>query len=508
MKCKKKMALLLVMIAALTVSLFPCKLSLAGDGSIVLDSSTLSDAQAWNNLGDSVTVENGKLIFPGESDKYTRFISMSEARISEELQNVLKAECSLKLTQLPEGESFVLGLGLNSIESGIGEVGNIEVTFTNDNGIKVGVVAYKEEGKATVVCEPTAASISLNKNTSVKVEVERDSMFSLQVNGKTIYSGSIPVDGNGRVGFIQTQKCGAEISDLKVHLARYERPENAEVSEDFENGMDTSVLTAKAIYRYSNMSNHGAGIKEYNGSNVFMMENIGWSYIGTLYDYSNFEMTFDVPYLLTESTFYENGDLQYVDTGAFVVCFGNAQTDAVRPIYDDSAEALFWEGNTVYSSFNREKHSAKHEYWQSDKGFSIQVKVVDKYMTVGMKWLDETEFKTVMEYSLGNVNPLGKIHIWIPERANMAIDNLVIKNLDNNPNLIETQFKSGEIPYKDYEYTPFERVYQEDDSADTLSVNVFSGWGMLIPAVLVIGVAAPILTAVLTKKKGGEVNEA
>ena len=187
MKCKNKIAVLLVLITALTVSLFPCNLSLAGDGSIVLDSSTLSDAQAWNNLGDSVVVENGKLIFPKESDKYTRFISMEEARISDELENVSKTECSLKLTQLPEGEKFVLGLGLDSIESGVGEAGNIEVTFTNDGGIKVGVVAYDEEGKEVVVCEPTSAGVSLNKKASVKAEVEKGSKFTLQVNGKNIF---------------------------------------------------------------------------------------------------------------------------------------------------------------------------------------------------------------------------------------------------------------------------------------------------------------------------------
>lgn len=508
MKYKKKLALVLSLVTALLVSVFPFQSVQAGDNSVVLDSSTLEDKKLWSNLSDDVAVKNGKLVFPKESDQYTRFISMREAQFSEGLATLAKAEFTIKFTQLPEGEKFIFAFGLKSMESGIGEVGNIEVTFTNDGGIKASVLSYGEDGNAVTVCEPQACGIALNRNASIKAEVKADKTLTLSVNGKTICSGTLSVNGAGRAGFVQTKSCGAEVSGLKIYLARYERPENANVSEDFENGFDTSVLTAKAIYTYSSgLDVRGAGIKDYNGSKVFMMENMGWSYIATLYDYSNFEMTFDVPYLLTHTITDDKGNLEYIDTGAFVVCFGNAQTDCLRPNYEDSAETLYWERDSLYSAFNREEHTVKHKYWQSERGFSIQVKVVDKHLTVGMKWIDEAKFETLMEYDLGTTSSLGKIHFWIPERANMAIDNLIIKNLDENPNLIETEFKSGKVTYKDYDYKPFERVYKEKEDATTDKKDSVNVWYWSIPAALVLGGIAIAVTAVLTNKKGGKTNE-
>lgn len=507
MKYKKKLAIALSLVTALLVSVFPFQSVQAGDNSVVLDSSTLEDKKLWSNLSDDVAVKNGKLVFPKESDQYTRFISMKEAKYSLGLDTVAEAEFTIKFTQLPAGEKFAFAFGLKSMESGMGEVGNVEIVFTNNGGLQAGVVACGEDGNAVTVCEETACGMSLNRNATIKTEIKADKTFTLSVNGKSICSATLPVDGAGRAGFVQTKSCGVEISGLKIYLGGYERPENANVSEDFENGFDTSVLTAKAIYPYSNnLEVHGAGIKDYNGSKVFMMENIGWSYIATIYDYSNFEMTFDVPYLLTEKITDDKGNLKYVETGAFVVCFGNAQTDCLRPNYEDSAETLYWEGDSLFSAFNKEEHTVKHKYWQSERGFSIQVKVVDRKLTVGMKWIDESKFETLMEYDLGNTSSLGKIHFWISERANMAIDNLVITNLDSNPNLIETEFKSGVVPYEDHVYQPFERVYQKKEvSSDKKDSDKM--WYWAIPAAVVLGGIAIAVTAVLTNKKGGKTNE-
>ena len=89
----------------------------------------------------------------------------------------------------------------------------------------------------------------------------------------------------------------------------------------------------------------------------------------------------------------------------------------------------------------------------------------------------------------------------------MAIDNLIIKNLDENPNLIETEFKSGKVTYKDYDYKPFERVYKEKEDATTDKKDSVNVWYWSIPVALVLGGIAIAVTAVLTNKKGGKTNE-
>ena len=124
--------------------------------------------------------------------------------------------------------------------------------------------------------------------------------------------------------------------------------------------------------------------------------------------------------------------------------------------------------------------------------------VVDGVVTTGMKWMQEEKYQTVLIYEMRNGTPSGYIHIWATTAGQSAIDNLKIKNLDESPNLITTEYQSGkwEVP-EDYAYEPVKRVYAESQQE---SEKAFS-WYLLIPTTTLVGVLAIAATALATSKK-------
>ena len=80
-----------------------------------------------------------------------------------------------------------------------------------------------------------------------------------------------------------------------------------------------------------------------------------------------------------------------------------------------------------------------------------------------------------------------------------SIDNLKIENLDENPNVIQTEFKSGKwVTPEDAVYEPMERVYADAESGQ--ESNGLS-WYFLIPAAAVVGAVALGITAVVIQCK-------
>ena len=133
----------------------------------------------------------------------------------------------------------------------------------------------------------------------------------------------------------------------------------------------------------------------------------------------------------------------------------------------------------------------------------MRVRMVDSVLTVGMKWLEEEQYETVLEYQLRGGTPTGHIHIWTPQAATYAIDNLKITNLDEGAKLIETEYKSRkfQVP-EDSQPDPLERVYAEVEEKT-------SSWYLLIPATAIVGAAALGIAALVSrgKKKGKETSK-
>lgn len=515
MKQHKRLVHLLFAAVILSVFILPPLQTEAGRSEITLDAEMLTDSNWSNPEGDVEITDDKTLIFPKDSSEYTRYITRSTVKTDKRFDTMVEFSAAMKFAQMPSGKSFILAFGLGSIEAVQGEAKNVEVTFTNNGGIKVGITAYDENGKAHTVVKQKASGISLNKSATVKAEVRTDKRIIVSVNNRVVCSGTLPVTGEGRFGFLQTGKCGVEIANLVIKQYAYETPENTNVTEGFEQGsIDLSKLTARTIDMYS-VFPRGQWVDKYDDNYVMMFQNTQRAYIGTVYKYSNFELTFDVPYMNVE-TEWEEGVRTKIGQPNFYISFGGEKAEWSTEGWQTAVETVVYNTKQVYSFNNKEEINAeltKDPWAENGRPFSIKVAVVDSVVTVGIKWLEEKSFDTVMTYQLKSGTPTGHIHIWVPAEGNCAVDNIKITNLDEDAKIIETEFVNGKmvIP-EDWEYEPMERIYADDvqeagqESGQKAEMNP-NLWYLLIPAVAVVGAIAITTTRLIVRNKKKEVTQ-
>ena len=507
MRRGKRIAYVLLAATLMTISFLTPMETKAGKSELVLDGESLATSN-WNNPEGDVVIEEGKLVFPKESTDYTRFITKTPIKKEEKVPNLVSVAASLTFNQLPKGKSFILAFGVSGIESLAGEAGNIEVTFTNNGGIKVGITVYNDDGTAQEIMAPMSCGMSLNREAKVYVVITNEGNIELTVNNQKVGAGKLPISGEGRFGFLQTGECGVVISNIELMHYEYDTPENTNIVEDFEKGgLDTSKLTSKmitAVIKYP----MGQFVENYNGNQVLMHLNTSVAYIGTVYKYSNFEMTFDVPYLNIKSEYADDGLMKKAAFEKLMITIGGEKADWDSARFDLAAEVIALEKGKVYSNGNKDEYTTTltKNPFEEGKPFSMQVKVVDGMLTVGMKWLEEKNFETVLQYKLKGSTPTGHLHIWAPTAATFALDNLKITNLDDDANIIETEYKNGKIVIpEDNVPEELERVYLE------LQEKEGPSWYLLIPVTAGATVSAIFITVLITRgkkqKKEATINE-
>lgn len=486
----------LITLTAGNINVLPAK---AGASTIVVDQTSFQDKlddSVWSNPDNNVAVENNTLVFPRESTVETRLITKSAARFSSVEDELVNVKATLTLHHLPDNGKFILALGLSSIEAFTGESGNLEVQFTKVDGVKASVVAYGEDGEQVVIAGKNVGS--MNHNLAVEVSVLKEGSMTLKINGRVIGKESIPVSGEGRVGFLQTGECQAKIQDVRIVSYRYDNPENCDIEEDFESGsMNLNLLTSKMTAFPSVYLPCYAKIEEYNGNHVFMCNNSGETYIGTLYEYSNFELSFDIPYIQTLSDWNEQGEAIKPISGDLVIGWGY-QT----PKPESAADYMLSEQSITFRSetkvipqgyADKTMIAETHPFFTAgcSRDVSVKVSVIDTNVTLFLKWTDESEWTEVMNYQMGTKTPLGYIQIWMLTPGNVAIDNLKIVNKDENPQLTDVDTKYEYLDKADdYVYQQEEDVYH-DYTDEKKTFNQY----LLIP--VVAGICALSLGAYL-----------
>ena len=160
----------------------------AGSNHTVIDKSSFSEeinTDIWNSPEEDVLVKEGKLIFPSDGTEETRLITKAAAKENSRLSELFSASAIMKLTELPEGEMFAFAFGLRTVEAYQGNVGNVEVAFSNQGGLKVEVTAYGDGGAATAIVEPTSCG-AINSNIKIEAKLLSGGKLTLKVAGKTL----------------------------------------------------------------------------------------------------------------------------------------------------------------------------------------------------------------------------------------------------------------------------------------------------------------------------------
>ena len=519
MRQRKVSGILILALVLVIGFLVPAKEAEAGESITMLNSGSIKDVTCWYCPNEDVLTDNGVLTFTDKSTEDTKFISRVTVEANKDNPEFLVMECQVKLKQLPAGEKFVLGMGLKRIETSLGEANNIEITFINDGGLKVGVYAYEKRDNPVTIMEPKSCGASIGQTVTVRASISGDQIFKLAVGGKQVCSKEIPVSGSGRVGFLQSGNCVADISGISMKAYKYERPENTNVSEDFEDGLDISkidiVNTNKSGITLVKPSR--VAVEEYKeGNSALMFVNAPGYYFTTKYPYSNFEMTFDVPYLRLEKELYEDDGEGYFYS--FGVLYGMS-TNANSGFWaTDATDAIVFDRYGNVMSAKREEFQnilESHKFWDEFKPISVKLSVVDGVVTLGIKWVSEKAYTTLATYTLESGSPTGYIRFAVPDLGSGSIDNLKIMNLDEKPNLIETEYKNGIVNFDEVEdaaYEPFERVYAEvEDEEDKAVINLTDkkqvAWLWLIPEAIIIGGVIIGLTVMQNKRKKDNVKE-
>lgn len=495
-----------LVICMLCLCFDPCSAE-AGLSRVVVDSSSFAEelnTAVWNNPEGDVTAQEGVLIFPAESTKYTRLITKSMVQKTEEGTELVSASMTLKLKSMPKNGEFILGFGLGNIESLSTEQGQVEVAFINNGNLQVAVRCYENADEVVNIIEPKSAGFSIGNQAKIMVTIKNDKTITIGVNGKTVATGNLPFDAEGSVGFFQTGACEATISDLLIQSYQYNRPENSNFTENFDgDSYNANLLFSKASasgYVPSTMS-----VESYQGNDVMWYENSGAAQIGTVQQYSNFELTFEVPYLLRENIEDENKNILYEKSMWFGVSFGDELMDCADNGYIYSPDMVYFDRDSTVKSYAQERkvvaQSSKYQFFDEDetRGFAVKISVVDAHVTIGMKWIDEENFTTIGEYDTADSQtPLGYVHIWTCGPANFAIDNIEMKNLDVSPKLVEVEHKSSKFEVPDnYDYQKDEMIFRDDaEPNDTFN------WYLLIPCAAVLGVVIVGISFGITAKQG------
>lgn len=500
----------------------------AGSSDTVVNNASFEkelDSTKWNAPNADVQVENGKIVFTKDSTAETRLITRKGATKTEYYDELFNTTYILKLNTLPADQKFIVAYSLLTAESYAEEAGNFEIVFTNNGGVKATVRVFGDDGTEQVLVDKANCGVKTGSAFTINVNATKDMKTKVVVNGKTLYNAVAPISVEGRMGFLQTGGCAAEIQKVDIISHSYERPENGNIVEDFESGsMDKNTLTS-TMTRSLGFFPSGIFVEEYNGSNVLMFRNVSQGFFGTRYQYSNFEVSFDVPYILRKNEVDEDGNVSALAHGNFVLGIGDESNVYSNYGYQQAAEAIVFAPDRITSMAHGKSGvvvdlPGKGYYdQQKNESYSVKVTMIDTQVKVYVKALKATTYDEVLSYKVGQATPLGYIHIWSTGLSNFAIDNFKLKNLDKDANVLDLKYEAATIkPEADWEYKEREVVYLDEvlgdkAEADKTTATEEQGfnWAMLLVyggiAGVVILATCTVVALVGKKKKEGKVHE-
>lgn len=505
-----KKSLSIFLICALLISVLTITAS-AGQAVKTIDSRTYAESlqpATWHNSNADITVKDGKIVFPKGSTADTKLICKEVVEKSEIYNELLNLDTTLVLKTLPAGQSFNVGFALDSIESSIGDAGNIEIEFTNKGGINAAVKIYPVDGETISLKAQNIGS--LNSEIKISALLTVDDKITITVNGKTLCSGyKSPDDVVGRIGFMQTGSCAAEVSDMVIKFYNYSLPENTNIDEDFDDGEWNKNIFGSGM-NFSAAHPAGVYIGEYKGEGALIVENslVGW--VSTKHQYSNFEMQYDVLYSQNFTITNEDGSTYIGNTTFHSVCFGREYWEVEGWGGDTTGSILHVGMNSgmIYSSGGKDTYGVSEDHKidakeNSERGYTVKLRMVDGKFTAWLKWLDEKEFGDpfIDVDDSAAPTPTGHIQLIFDSGDNLVLDNLKITNLDAKPNIVEVDFLTNRLPeISHYEYTPSEVIYREAKEEVVKGFNFYIITA-IVAAACVVFLGATVLVMFILKKK-------
>ncbi len=494
--------------------------------------------QKWYFTRD-ISQQEGKILFDKDkTSEDSKIVSVILANDLREMgiETCISGSLTVKVTDVLDGEFFI-GFGL---ERPYSEVNSATAICLYDNGGAVGLkVENFMEDNAGVVYTSTA-TYAYGDEIVIDFDVLSAGTMYLSVNSVTMlnYNNEKLVATNGYFGFGQSAASSVEIYNAEVRAATYDTPTNSDFEETFSDGFNAAVL-------YSEGGNSGYFTPESVTceDGVLKFTNVTVTgYISTKYEYSNFTMTYDIPHIQRQAELDEEGNVLIPATNWMGVSIGCSAVKtnssvAVAKSFFFYMMPLYVEGRPVsmscvllnnYNVLKQVSISGARNFFALENGVdtdgnertvNMKVEMLDGVLQVFVKYEGEPDNKyaKLFDYNLG-YTPLGYVQIWgygddfayVQNNialgresycANFWIDNLKVKNTDQQANLVEVGFVSSKFPeQEDYIY-----VDRWDNRSETLFAADAPAVESGCSSTLGIGAATLLLLGgAMMIKKGGK----
>lgn len=469
----------------------------------ILSTETLSQAE-WRFDDAGVSLKAGTLVFDEYYDLENPVLSRTAAHSSEEIEEALEIRYVLTVDEIKGDKKFGLGFGINRLNRDVTEEGAAFLyAQATEKGIGFGLSTVKD-GKVVKLKELTHYGSSV-KDVPITVQVTNKGAVTVLLGSSFFYSGAEgEVTADGYIGFSSTggwtdgeNYVKATVKDFVAYNEYYAKPETPlQVLAKFTG--DEFNANEWALHP-SNIGG-GSGIVAMDG--YLRFEGAGQNAaIAPQFVYSNFELQLDFFDMKNTLTTHSNGT-PITPSHWFQISWGTEAASAYAAAASYDAEyALIFEtgidldpnsptylqrpaGNSLSVHFYHDgwkgatpipaKYAFNDPSFDPETVVQIRLVNVDGTATLYMKLTTETEWTEIWKYSYENgVMPLGYIVMrgegnQYTGNANKyyqgswySLDNIMIKNYDENPNLITVTFESNRIPpVPDYAYKdPFVDSY-------------------------------------------------
>lgn len=468
----------------------------------------------------------------------------------EYMSECLDGEITFSISSLSESGEFIIAVGMPRASSEITVAGGASIYFTENAGMLQCGVRMNGEPENVIVQPQGFAGNSFGSAINVAFSLTTTGAFSLSVNDTSLCdSAEAGLPTTGYFGFGQRGVSAVAISHVQVIGYSYDRPQNTVTPGREELFLDFSGDCYNVNEWYSSMTGgyfQPSRLTVEDGALLF--RNVGESYLSTTYQYSNFRLEFELPYIQRERVYSEQtGNLVMPVSSWFGISMGAPSTNGGSASGILSSAFLYFnpdrldgqatktylyvqEYGTILQSFEL---PSELNLWNPEIEGAVGVKVVmlDGVVDVSVRIngvdavnADEDGYTQIASYDL-TYTPLGYIQIWgmghphgsglsMAEsgqinsitQANFSIDNIHIKNLDTDAVTIETDFRTNRqdnVP--DYIYSD---TWDEQDLLNSILQNGSPGNNLPLViglsvggGVLAIGAAVTAFVLIRRKKK-------
>ena len=352
--------------------------------------------------------------------------------------------------------------GINSIRNVRNGRDCFKVIFTEnaDGGIDVEIVEVPEDKTAAenvVVEKRRATTLIYGESFNLTVNADTDRNISLSIDGINVLKNyKTSIDPTGYFSVYSAGKNDFTLSNMEMIAHTYIVAENCDYVETFDNGeYNANIFYSESIalnYTPSRLS-----VNEEVGALEFL--NTHEAYISTIYQYSNFELEFDLFDLVSDEVKDENGTVIKPVSSRIGIGIGENYKTTVPSMEHNDTWLLMWGDRPSGSCYKMldnfvdrcdPKSMSEFDLWDSEfiKGRKVNVKYssLDGYVQLFLKFDGEYPYKeTDKEYDakekeyydykcyfdcdVGKSNK-GHIKIFSYGTVNYKIDNLSIRNTD------------------------------------------------------------------------------